>query len=82
MLKKRRGEGTKRLIFFFGGGAIICIQIKLIVMLCGHRLRKELKDDQSFTVLKNELHMDFFKAIKGSQFRYRYMCRKSEVILA
>ena len=51
-------------------------------MLCGHRLRKKLKDDQSFTVLKNELHMDFFKAIKGSQFRYRFMCRKSEVILA
>jgi len=64
------------------GGARICIQIKLIIILCGYRLRQELKNDQSFTVLKNELPMDFFKAIKGSQFRYRYMCRKSEVILA
>ena len=57
---------------FFGGEARICIQLKLIIILCGHRLRKELKDDQPFTVLKNELHMDFFKAIKGSEFSYRY----------
>jgi len=71
------------MIFFRRGGvARICIQIKLVIILCGHRLRQKSEDDQSFTVLKNELHMDFFEAIKGSQFRYRYMCRKSEVILA